>query len=130
MTRKYYNLTLSAFMVVVTTVLFLMMVAWASAASLRICFVEPPPDIVTAPAFLNASPFHPDLLAGSVTGAAGVRCNTVPIPATVVRGTDQAITMKYTNALQEVSAASNAKTFRLPSTPAVPVIDSVQIVVP
>lgn len=128
-TKKYYDLTLSAFLTIVTLVFMLCFVAWASAASLRICVVDPPSDVTTAPVFINTNPLWPDLLPGSAVSASG-RCNVIPIPAGVVRGVDQSITMKYTNALQEVSAASNAKTFSLPPSPVVPIINSVQIVVP
>lgn len=108
-------------------------IGFAHAASLRVCLVDNISiDIATAPVFLNGQPFHPDMLTGSTfNGTPPVgRCNTLPIPATVVRGQDQAVTVKYTNTLGEVSAPSNALPFRLPSSPPVPVVNGVSIVVP
>lgn len=132
MTKRYYQLTLSAFMVVVTMVFFLWLVAIANAASLRICFVDPlpPPEVVTAPAFVNGEPFYPDLLPFSVLIDGNTRCSVIPIPPTLVRGVDQVFTMKYTNSLQEVSDPSTGKTFRAPPRPQQPVIESVSLVSP
>jgi len=132
MTRTYYHLTLSMWMIVVTLVLAILCIAGATrAASLQICYVDPlpNPDIATAPAFVNGDPLWPDLFVNSTSSSAG-RCSIIPIPATIVRGTDQSVTMKYMNTLGEVSAPSNGKSFRLPLAPPVPVVNSVAIVAP
>jgi len=129
-TKRYYDMSLALFMVVCTLFLLTLFTGAASAASLRVCFVNalPNPDISTAPAFLNGTPFVEDLLPGTLVG--NERCTTIPIPGTIAKGIDQSFTMKYANAVGEVSAASNAKSFRLPNTPPVPIINSVSIVVP
>lgn len=130
MTKRYYQLTLSAYLTILTLVVSTVVVAAAWPASLRVCIDDnAAPDIATAPVFLNSNPFSPDLLVGS-TLTNGKRCNLIPIPATVVRGIDQSTTVKYVNTLGEVSAPSNALPFRLPSSPPVPVLNSVQIVTP
>lgn len=109
--------------------------AWAaSAASLRVCVKDDTSaDVVTAPVFLNAQPFHPDMLDGStVEVASGVarRCNLLPIPATLAKGQNFTTTVKYANAVGGVSPPSNGVVFRFPGDPPIPVLDSVQVVAP
>lgn len=100
------------------------------AASLRVCVADnPSPDIATAPVYLNTNPFYPDLLVGSIV-VSGKRCNLLPIPATLARGTTFTTTVTYRNAVGEESAPSNGVPFRNPGAPPVPVLDSVQILAP
>lgn len=116
-------------MIFLSTIL-LALTAKADAASLRVCFTDDTsPDIATAPAFINGNPLAPDLLPGS-TLTATKRCNVIPIPATLVRGQSATVTMKFTNAVGEVSAPSNGVSFRNPALPPVPVITDVSVVAP
>lgn len=108
--------------------------AFAHAASLRVCILDnTSPDIATAPVYLNANPFHPDLLAGStaeVKDGVSRRCNLLPLPATLAKGQNFTTTVTYVNQTGKESAPSNGVPFRNPGDPPVPVLDSVQLVVP
>lgn len=119
-----------AYVLMAAAVFTILWTAYAHAASLRVCILDDTnPNIAAAPVFLNGNAFNPDMLAGS-TVAAGKRCNLLPIAATLAKGVDFSTTVKYANSVGEVSAASNALPFRLPSTPPVPVLDNIQIVAP
>lgn len=109
----------------------------SDAASLRICFVDPLPnlDVSTAPAFVSPligtpTPLSPDLLILSALVEATKRCAVVPVPATLVRGRDFTTTMTYVNTLGEVSEPSNGVTFYFPNRPTKPTILEVQVVTP
>ena len=126
-----FDLALRLFLLVGLMALIAVLAASsAHAASLRICFTDDTsPDVATAPAFINGNPLAPDLLPGStLTGTK--RCNVAPIPATLVRGASATVTMKYANAVGEVSAPSNGLSFRNPALPPVPVITDVSVVAP
>ena len=114
----------------IALVLLLMLVGTAHAASLKMCWDDASTtNADTVSAFLGGQPLYPDLLPGS-TLATGKRCSTQSIPPTLVRGTNLSLTLKQTNALQEVSGASNAVTFLVPLSPTAPTGLAVQIVVP
>lgn len=118
LTKKYYSLTLSAWMVVVTIVLVLAFAAWAQAASLKICFGDASinADTVQVRVFADSAVLYSDILNGAFVEGAK-RCNVKPIPASMVRGVNLQITLVGVNAFEEVGPASNAIAFRPPLTP-------------
>lgn len=98
------------------------------AADLRICMTDASvANATTVPAFAGSTQINPDVLNGS-TVTAGVRCSLTPIASTLPRNVDLSLTLKAVNTLGEVSAASNAKSFLLPSAPTAPNVISIQII--
>lgn len=111
-------------------VIILCVVSVVHAASLRICMDDASvAGAASVPAFAGSTQVNTDVLAGS-TVVAGVRCSLTPIVASLPRNVDLPLTLKNVNALGEVSAASNAVPFRLPSAPTAPTGVTFSIVVP
>ncbi len=102
----------------------------ASAASLKTCWDDASVAAGNAvPGFVGTTSYSTDLSVGSsVVGTK--RCSTVPLPSGLPRNVDLPVTIKQSNALGEVSAASNAVPFQLPALPTVPTGVTVQIVLP
>lgn len=119
MTKKYYNLTLSAFMVIVTMVLVLGLAALVNAASLRICFAPPGTDTAKVSVYAGPNLVFDDILVTSSLVDPNQRCSINQIPATYPRGTTLPITLKGVNSFGEEGLASNAVTFRAPNIPGV-----------
>jgi hypothetical protein len=112
-----------------TLAILTLLSAPASAASLRICYDDTPPDVTKVSAFADGAPLFDDLTTGStLTGAK--RCAAQAIPATFVRGRDVAITLKAFNAFGEGSPASAPVTFRAPLAPSAPSGVAVSITLP
>lgn len=106
-------------------------IALANAASLRVCYDDASvtADMATVQAFVDTAPLFADVLAGStLTGAK--RCSTQPIPASLVRGRDLAVTLRAFNAFGEGGPASAPVTFRSPAIPTALTGTTVSIVVP
>lgn len=98
------------------------------AASVRVCWDDASTiNASTVPGLVGTVSLSSDLLIGSNV-LSGKRCSTVPLPAGLARNTDLPVTVIATNAIGEVSPASNAVTFRVPSAPTVPTSITVQIV--
>jgi len=108
---------------------FLLLAAPASAASLRICMLDPlPVDTATVEFSIDAAIITPDLLPGStLTGT--TRCKIIPFP-TLTRGVDHAATARAYNALNEGGPASAPVTFRAPAIPTAITGVTVQAVTP
>jgi hypothetical protein len=90
----------------------------AHAASLKICYTDAGPDVVRVEALYGAAQIYPDLVPAAVT-VAGVTCSTNVIPATLVRGVAQPVTLRGYNAFGEGGGTSNPITFRAPPVPAI-----------
>jgi hypothetical protein len=108
---------------------FLLLAAPASAASLRICMVDPlPADTETLEFSIDAAVIAADLLPGStLTGT--TRCKIIPFPATLTRG-DHAATIRAFNVIGEGGPVSAPVTFRAPTIPAGVTNVTVQAVAP
>lgn len=123
-------------------VIYLLIVtaSFANAASLRICFNSVDQDVTRVQADLDASPLYEDILTTSTAQSRCVggpvsgdictapstcqggecvpqRCAINPIPPTILRGRDLALTLRAFNALGEGSPASAPVTFRTPLVP-------------
>lgn len=108
---------------------FLLLATPASAASLRICMLDPlPVDTATVEFSIDAAVIAADLLPGS-TLAGTTRCKVIPLP-TITRGIDHAATIRAVNALNEGGPASAPVTFRAPAIPAAITGVTVQAVAP
>lgn len=89
----------------------------AEAASLRICFNNIPLDTTQVRVYYGAVILYDDILVGSDTSDPIKICTTKPIPATLVRGVAQPVTLTGLNAFGEEGPASAAITFRAPTVP-------------
>lgn len=96
--------------------------------SLQICFDDPSVAAGNAvQAFAGSTQIATDIVPGSTTNA-GKRCAVVALVASLPRNVDLPVTLRAANALGEVSAASNAVPFRLPSAPTAPTGVTVSII--
>jgi hypothetical protein len=129
--------------------------AFANAASLRVCFdgASVTADTARVTALANASPLFEDVLRNSTAQSVCIggpvhgepctapstcgggtcvskRCDTQPIPASLARGQDVAITLRAFNAYGEGGPASAPVSFRSPALPPQVTGATVSIVVP
>lgn len=121
-------------MKVLSTLIVVAMLALATvcdAASLRVCYDDASvtADMAQIQALADGAPLFADVLAGS-TLSGTKRCSTQPIPASLARGKDVAVTLKAVNAFGEGGPASAPVSFRSPALPTVVTGATVSIVVP
>lgn len=129
MTKKYYSLTLSAFMLVVTIVMFGVFAGAAWPASLKVCFKDIPLDASDINLYVNTTRTV-GLFPGQMQSDGSVCATISPLPAPVLRGTTQSYTLRGMNSIGEEGPASNALSFRYPALPTAPTLMSVGAVVP
>lgn len=96
----------------------LLSAAWATAASLKVCFKDVPTEATSVKLYVGGLKAVEDVLVGGASQADGSTCTTLtPVPPAVSRTTAQAYTLKSANSVGEEGAASNAISFRFPAIP-------------
>jgi hypothetical protein len=100
------------------TLAALLVAGAAEAASLKICYTDAGTDTVRVEALYGGVALYGDLMPTAVT-VAGVTCSTNVIPAGLVRGVAQPVTLRGYNAFGEGGGTSNPITFRAPLIPAI-----------
>lgn len=116
---------------VLAFLLVLVSLSFAHAASLRVCFdaTSVTSDTATIQALADGNPLFVDVLAGStLTGTKW--CSVQPIPTSLARGKDVAVTLRAFNAYGEGGPTSASVSFRSPALPPIVTGATVSIVVP